>query len=134
MLSWRCLSWRCGTRPHMGGGTMDGTHYWQNRQNQLNRDQAHLDEQDEQHEQHHTPEYLGRVEDSRASGCLASHQEHYDQFRLTVECAPTGIAHVAPDGRWRWVNDRLCAIIGYTRDELLARTFQDITYPDDLPD
>ena len=45
-----------------------------------------------------------------------------------------GIAHVGVDGRWLRVNDRLCAIVGYPREELLRRTFQDITHPDDLAD
>jgi PAS domain S-box-containing protein len=39
---------------------------------------------------------------------------------------------VAPDGRWLRVNQRLCDITGYSRDELLKSTFQDITHPDDL--
>ena len=30
------------------------------------------------------------------------------------------------------VNEKYCEIVGYTRDELLARTFQDITHPEDL--
>src|SRR5262249_37823059 len=48
------------------------------------------------------------------------------------EQAAVGIAHVAPDGRWLRVNRRLCEIVGYTELELRARTFQDITHPDDL--
>jgi PAS domain S-box-containing protein len=55
------------------------------------------------------------------------------RFRATFEQAAVGIAHVAPDGRWVLVNTRLCAIVGYEREELLARRFQDITHPDDLP-
>ena len=43
-----------------------------------------------------------------------------------------GIAHVGIDGRWLRVNDRLCALLGYSRDELLRSAFQDITHPDDL--
>ena len=43
-----------------------------------------------------------------------------------------GIAHVGTDGRWLRVNDRLCAILGYPREELLRSTYQDITHPDDL--
>jgi len=54
------------------------------------------------------------------------------RFRVTFENAAVGIAHVALDGRWLRVNDRLCDIVGYSRDELLARTFQDITHPEDL--
>ncbi|NMG31620.1 PAS domain S-box protein [Aromatoleum evansii] len=54
------------------------------------------------------------------------------RFRATFEQAAVGIALVAPDGRWLQVNQRLCGIVGYTHDELLACSFQDITHPDDL--
>ncbi len=54
------------------------------------------------------------------------------RFRAAFENAAVGIAHVAPDGSWLRVNRRLCEIIGYAKDELLAKTFQDITHPDDL--
>ncbi len=54
------------------------------------------------------------------------------RFHATFEQAAVGMAQVAPDGRWLLVNARLCAIVGYARDELLARSFQDITHPDDL--
>ncbi|MCE4556675.1 PAS domain S-box protein [Pelomonas cellulosilytica] len=53
-------------------------------------------------------------------------------FRATFDNAAVGIAHVGLDGRWLSLNDRLCDITGYRRDELLAMTFQDITHPDDL--
>ena len=54
------------------------------------------------------------------------------RFRATFEQAAVGITHVGPDGHFLRVNQKLCDIVGYTRDELLARTFQDITHPDDL--
>jgi PAS domain S-box-containing protein len=54
------------------------------------------------------------------------------RFRAIFENAAVGIACVAPDGRWLEVNQRLCDIVGYTREELLAKTFADITHPDDL--
>ena len=43
------------------------------------------------------------------------------------------MAHLGADGRWLRFNQRLLDIVGYEREELLARTFQDITHPDDLP-
>ncbi len=54
------------------------------------------------------------------------------RFRATFDNAAVGIAHVAPDGRWLRVNEALCRILGYTVDELLTKSFQDVTYPDDL--
>ncbi|KPC54661.1 PAS domain S-box protein [Amantichitinum ursilacus] len=51
---------------------------------------------------------------------------------VTFEQAATGLAWVALDGTWMRVNQPLCDFLGYTNQELMALTFQDITYPDDL--
>jgi PAS domain S-box-containing protein len=59
-------------------------------------------------------------------------RESAEVNRVTFDQAAVGIAHVGIDGRWLRVNDKLCAIVGYPREELLQLTFQDITYPDDL--
>ena len=59
-------------------------------------------------------------------------RESEARFRGTFENAAVGIAHVGLDGRWLDVNERLCEIVGYSHDEMLRRTFQDITHPDDL--
>lgn len=61
----------------------------------------------------------------------ALHQSE-QRFRATFEQAAVGVAHVAPNGQWLDVNQRLCDIVGYTRGELLEQTFQDITYAPDL--
>ena len=53
-------------------------------------------------------------------------------FRNTFELAAVGIAHVAPNGKWLRVNQKLCEIVGYTKQELLSTSFHDITHPDDL--
>src|SRR5262245_3060868 len=54
------------------------------------------------------------------------------RFRATFENAAVGIARVARDGCWLEVNQRLCDIVGYSREELMTKTFGDITHPDDL--
>lgn len=53
-------------------------------------------------------------------------------FRATFEQAAVGIAHVAPDGHWLRVNQKLCDIVGYPREALLKLTYQDLTWPEDL--
>ncbi len=55
-----------------------------------------------------------------------------DRFRSIVELASVGIALVAPSGAFVSVNPALCTMVGYTEDELLRLTFQDITWPEDL--
>lgn len=55
-----------------------------------------------------------------------------ERFRHIFENASVGIAEVALDGHFVTVNGAFCQITGYTREELLARRFQDITYPDDV--
>ncbi|MES9997663.1 PAS domain S-box protein [Desulfovibrio aminophilus] len=62
----------------------------------------------------------------------AALQDSERRFRATFEQAAVGIAHVSLEGRWLRVNETLCRITGYSREELLARSFQDITHPGDL--
>lgn len=59
-------------------------------------------------------------------------RESEERYRATFSNAPVGISHIGLDGRWLRFNDALCAITGYFREELLAMTFADITYPGDL--
>jgi PAS domain S-box-containing protein len=59
-------------------------------------------------------------------------RESEERFRGTFANAAVGIAHVGLDGPWLRFNERMCEITGYSRDELGALTFQDITHPDDL--
>jgi diguanylate cyclase (GGDEF)-like protein/PAS domain S-box-containing protein len=54
------------------------------------------------------------------------------QFRLAMEHAPIGMALVEVNGRFREVNRALCQLVGYDERELVGRTFQQITHPDDL--
>ena len=58
--------------------------------------------------------------------------ESEKRFAEAFEHAPIGIALVLPDGKWLKVNRALCELVGYSEAELLDRTFQDITHPEDL--
>ena len=69
---------------------------------------------------------------TQAKRAEAALQEGEERFRATFEQAAVGMAHVDPGGRWIRVNDRLCEMLGYTRAELLTKTFRDVTHPDDL--
>lgn len=66
---------------------------------------------------------------AQADGQLRQLEE---SFRATFEQAAVGIAHVSLDGRWLQANQKLCEITGYSREALFCRTFQDITFPEDL--
>ena len=54
------------------------------------------------------------------------------QFRDAFAYSPLGLALVSLDGKWLWVNQALCHIVGYSEQELVSTTFQAITYPADL--
>jgi len=54
------------------------------------------------------------------------------RLQATFENAFAGISEVDPNGRFLRVNEELCRITGYSRDELLNRGFQDVTPPEDL--
>ena len=69
------------------------------------------------------------IERSRAEQAL---REGEQRFRGTFENAAVGIAHTHLGGRFLRVNEKFCDIVGYSREELLQKTFQDITHPDDL--
>lgn len=59
-------------------------------------------------------------------------REAQERFRGAFENAAIGMALVAPDGHFLRVNPALCEIVGYSEGELLERSFQDLTHPDDL--
>ncbi len=69
------------------------------------------------------------TERNRAAEALRASEE---RFRSAFESAGVGMALVGLDGRWLRINRATCDIVGYSEEELLAKTFQDITHPDDL--
>jgi PAS domain S-box-containing protein len=62
----------------------------------------------------------------------AAQRDSEQRFRATFKQAAVGISLVAPAGRLLQVNQKLCDITGFTQAELMEKTFQDITHPDDL--
>ncbi|MXQ12626.1 PAS domain S-box protein [Microvirga makkahensis] len=61
----------------------------------------------------------------------AAQRETEQRLRSTYEHAFTSIAEVDASGRFLRVNEQLSIITGYSREELLGRTFIEITHPDD---
>jgi PAS domain S-box-containing protein len=57
--------------------------------------------------------------------------EREDRFRASFEQATVGIKHVSTDGKVIQVNPKFCQIVGYSREQVLTRTWQDLTHPDD---
>jgi PAS domain S-box-containing protein len=54
-----------------------------------------------------------------------------ERLRAAFESASAGMALVGLDGRWLRVNRALWEMLGYEEDELLRRSFQEVTHPDD---
>lgn len=54
------------------------------------------------------------------------------RYRQYFDLGLIGMAVTSPRKGWIEVNDRLCEMLGYGREELLRRTWAEITHPDDL--
>ncbi|MDO9107109.1 MAG: PAS domain S-box protein [Methylovulum sp.] len=76
-----------------------------------------------------THERLRRSQRKLAADLVSQSEARY---AATFEQAAMGIALLTPDGRWLRANQKLCDMVGYSHAELLTKTFQDITHPDDL--
>lgn len=59
-------------------------------------------------------------------------RESEARFRAIFNQAAVGITQVGINGQFLMVNQKLCDIVGYACEELIERTFQAITHPDDL--
>ncbi|MFQ5783773.1 MAG: PAS domain S-box protein [Alphaproteobacteria bacterium] len=54
-----------------------------------------------------------------------------DQLRSYFELPLMGMAISSPEMKWLSVNDKLCDMLGYVREELLQLNWADVTHPDD---
>ncbi|TSD66728.1 PAS domain S-box protein [Inquilinus sp. KBS0705] len=55
-----------------------------------------------------------------------------ETFRYAFEYSPIGIVLVSTTGRFLKVNKSICEMLGYTQEDLLSTSFQELTHPDDL--
>ncbi|MGL4881746.1 MAG: PAS domain-containing protein, partial [Waterburya sp.] len=58
-------------------------------------------------------------------------KESEEQFRLTFEMAPIGMAISTLKGKFKRVNQALCDSLGYAQTELLGLSFAEISHPED---
>jgi PAS domain S-box-containing protein len=58
--------------------------------------------------------------------------ESQQRFTCAFHDAAIGMALGTLEGKWLMVNPALCSLVGYTEQELMGITYQDITHPDDL--
>lgn len=58
-------------------------------------------------------------------------KENEERFRAVFNMMNAGIAIADTKGNWIDINDRACALLGYSREELLQKSNMDITHPDD---
>lgn len=63
----------------------------------------------------------------------AALRESEERFQMIFEQAEVGIAAVSPSGSFLLANWKFTEIVGYSVEELLQKTYQDITHPEDLP-
>lgn len=74
-------------------------------------------------------ELRGQIDERRRTEEALCESE--GRFRKAFEHAALGMALVNPTGRLLKVNLYLCQMWGYTEEELLTKTFNDLTHPDD---
>jgi PAS domain S-box-containing protein len=58
-------------------------------------------------------------------------KESEARLRAYFESPAIGIALTSPEKGWIEVNDRICSMLGYSRDELSGMTWLQVTHPDD---
>lgn len=59
-------------------------------------------------------------------------RESNERFRRYFELGLIGMVITSPTKNWQEVNDKVCEILGYDRNELTRMTWTQLTHPDDL--
>lgn len=75
--------------------------------------------------------YAGTVQDVTAARAIERDvQLAHERFRRAFEHAPVGMVISEPTGRGLQVNEAICQMLGYSREQLLAIDSSEILYPD----
>jgi PAS domain S-box-containing protein len=79
------------------------------------------------------PGFLVVLRNARTSSPSADRlRECEERFRIAFESDTICFAITELSGHLRSVNGCMCSLLGYSREELLELTFQEITFPEDL--
>jgi PAS domain-containing protein len=66
------------------------------------------------------------------ASAVTQFQRNETRFRSIFQIAGIPMAQVDLLGNFVLVNDQFCSMTGYSREELLAKNFPDLTHPDDV--
>lgn len=61
-------------------------------------------------------------------------KEDGQRFRSYFNISSHGIAITSPEKGWLEVNEKICLLLGYDHDELIKKTWEELTYQDDIKD
>jgi PAS domain S-box-containing protein len=59
-------------------------------------------------------------------------RKNEERFRNYFQLGLIGMVVASPERKWIEVNDRLCEILGYSRAELVGKTWDELTHPEDI--
>jgi PAS domain S-box-containing protein len=69
------------------------------------------------------------TERKKAEDSLARSKKEFQNY---FESGSVGMSVTLPDKKWIEVNQRLCQMFGYTREELIGLTWMDLSHPEDI--
>ena len=72
------------------------------------------------------------IDIDRKTKLIKNLQFQEERFRGAFENAGNGMAITSKDGKFQKVNKSFTQMLGYTEEELLTKTFKEITHPEDL--
>ena len=59
-------------------------------------------------------------------------KESEEKYRGFLDFGNIGMAITSLDKEWIYFNDQICEIFGFTREELIEKTWEDLSHPEDL--